>query len=286
MKILKLDSDLCITCGLRTHHGVSGHVFELIEYFYYFYFYHGVDTMILVPFPIEPKNFFECLDKYDFNPNEIETIKGRTIFNSDVQLIYCRNIIFTDGEIDNCKILSKNIIFLRCNSLKDLDRANLILQDNRLYNERTNSVHYVKKILLSKFKRIDCQSDSALIYGTTNCRSLSYDDLINIDKKYNFNRYILITNKIQDVPSNFELKLAPVQNLFSLFKTYIYTKLNYSDYPFDCSPRFPVECHYYNKDFILDSPLIRGLDVRLYDIQNNFDSLFLNKNDRIIDYLI
>ena len=267
---------------------MSGHVFELIEYFYYFHFYHSVDAVILVPFEISEQAFFDCLEKYTFTEAEINIIRQRTIFNTDVKLLYCRNILFTDGAINDVPVLSKNIIFLRCKESNDLDKADIVLQDNRLYNELKNSTHYVKKILMDKFIEIDECEDNVLIYGTTNCRSLTYDELKALDEKYHYNQYILVSNKIQCVPDRFKCEIAPLKNLFSKFNVYIYTQLHqFLDHePFDCSPRFPVECAYYHKKVIYDTPIVKGLDVRIYDIKNNFESLFLRKSDKIIEYLI
>ena len=50
--------DLTLSFAVKAGHGVSGHVFELIEYFYYFRFYHNVKCCIFIPFSTVTEDVF------------------------------------------------------------------------------------------------------------------------------------------------------------------------------------------------------------------------------------
>lgn len=289
------DYDVVLTTSLTSDHQVSGHLYELIEYFYYLRFYHNVNVCILIPFNLTRENYKVALtSKYDFTEFELETFLLHTKFSLFPKVLIAKTIIFTDGMCYDVKtfrgvVKANKIIHIRCKDIETLDKADVVLQDNRLYPDLKNSVHYVKKVLLSKFKPVSkSPSDVAMLYGTTNCREVTMEIMSELEKRYDFRKFILLSNKEYPVPDKFELKLVPVENIFSLFGTYIYTPLNLKNTcsNFDCSPRFPIECHYYNKQVIyeLDSMDV-GLRVRQYDIENHFERLFLDKSDTLVNYI-
>ena len=49
--------DLTLACEIDARHGISGHIFELIEYFYYFKFWHNVNCNIFIPYEFDINNF-------------------------------------------------------------------------------------------------------------------------------------------------------------------------------------------------------------------------------------
>lgn len=54
----------------------------------------------------------------------------------------------------------------------------------------------------------------------------------------------------------------------------------------DCSPRFIAECRYFNREIKYFNKFWNlGLKVRKFDIENNFEKLFLTEEDKIIEYL-
>jgi hypothetical protein len=68
---------------------------------------------------------------------------------------------------------------------------------------------------------------------------------------------------------------------------YIYTPI---DRKWDCSPRMIAECKYFGIPVIYDNDIDEdylkidtGLMVRKWDIENNFDSLYLDDSDIIIE---
>ena len=281
--ILKLKNDVCLTCGLRSHHGLSGHVFEQIEYFYYLKFLKGIDAVILIPYDLTPEAFRSCLEKYDFTAEEKQVFIQSTIFEGEVSMLYCRNVIFTDGELEHIPVLGKNIILMRCSGNYAYEKADIVLQDNRLYSEMPNSTHYVKKLLLHRLRYINlCNTDTAMLYGTANCRYLTYDHLLKVKNLFPHERYIVLSNVALEMPDGFELLKVPVSDLFERFSTYIYTALHMK-IPADCSPRFPVECHHYGIKMQFEC-LYPGLKVRLHDIQSN--TLDLTEDDPLCNYLI
>lgn len=284
--------DVTITCAVHAGHGMSGHIFEMIEYFYYLKFYHNVNCNIFIPFKFKLSDFFKCLtEKYDFTNYEMQEYQKNTFQCDNPKIIDVNIGLFVDGNMFVKKFTGaykcKKAVFLRCNNNETLDKADVILQDMRMYDDIPKSSHYVKKILFNKFKKIDSvKTKTALIYATTNCRKVSYDTLENISKKYSFNNYLVLSNEMIDVPEKFKVELVPIKNLFTRFDTYIYTPLEGSCLKTDCSPRFIAECKFYDKKVIYEIPYFyRGLDIRKYDIENNFKSLFLTKDDNLIKFL-
>ena len=283
--------DLTLTCEVKAGHGISGHVFELIEYFYYFRFYHNVNCCIFFPFSSVTEEIFKkCLEKYTFTKEEIDVYNSNTFFDSDPKIIDSNIHLVVDGNLWSPVfkgiIKAKKKIFLMCNNFETLDKADIILQDSRIYEDLPNSFHYVKKILFDKFKKVnECKTNTGLIYGTTNCRKVDYDYLEEVDKEYNLDDYVVLSNEDFSVPRKFRLLRVPVDDVYSLFKTYIYTDLK-GTCKMDCSPRFIAECKYYNRNVKYFNKFWNlGLKVRKYDIENNFEKLFLTKEDKIIDYL-
>ena len=60
---------------------------------------------------------------------------------------------------------------------------------------------------------------------------------------------------------------------------------------FDCSPRLIAECKHYEKNVIyhnIDEQLLKvdlGLKYRRHDIENDFDSIKLKPDDKIVSIL-
>ena len=285
--------DLTLTCEVDARHGISGHIFELIEYFYYFKFWYNISCNIFIPFEFEIQNFEKCLQKYDFTDQESKTILNSVTIATKPNIILMNTAVFVDGAVgyqySNGLINAKRKILIRCNENHDLARGDVVLQDHRLYGELPNSIHYVKKILFDKFKKVPaCTTNTALIYATTNCRGLNLDFLENLKQKYkNIDDFLIISNRNLNIPTGFRFKKVPVDNIFAQFKTYIYTPISSLVCTVtDCSPRFVAECKYFDREVLYDIPyLYRGLNVRKFDIDNHFEKLFLTKNDPIINYI-
>lgn len=295
MRIVTLNKhDLYLTYSWnKNRHGICGHTYEAIEYY-----------MIISKF-FNCGLFFVELDKellestirskYDFTEEEIQNIIDNSIFNVGElpTLIKAQNILFVDGSISTINtytLLVDNIFMFACgDKLIQYNTNNkiFILQDDRVYDKvDVNGINYIKKILFHRFKQSENVNNRTLIYATENCRLLTDNDIRTI-----FNRdenFLVIANDITKYLSfqNVLPMVPPISNIFSQFNKYLYTPVARQ---FDCSPRFIAECKYLNKEVeyfkidYLDIDL--GLKYRIYDIENNFESLFLTEDDQIINIL-
>lgn len=290
-KIVNLndDCDLWITYSWsKNNHGVCGHIYEVIDYFYILKNYFKVG--ILLCEEIDWTLFERCIkSKYNFNVEEIEEYKKNTFFTKRPSLLKGKNILFTDGGVVNTSsvtLLFDNIFYFACGNkeIKNNNRDNVwILQDDRVYEPVIkNGINYKKKILFDKLQVIESSLDARLIYITKNCRSMdNFDELLQYG-----NNILAITNE-ENKPKEklgFRFLIPPVDKLFEKFSTYIYTPI---ERKWDCSPRFIAECKYYNKKVIYHKIDYWKEDLGLYwrkwDIENNFNSLFLKIDDPIVE---
>ena len=296
-------------------HGVCGHIYEIIDY--YLLLYTKFNVGILICEDWDWSVFENCIvTKYSLETSLIEKIKNNTIFCNKPKYLVAKNssIFFVDGGLyrslyKNGVILNfKNIFTFRCSPLDthfNLPYKNLVLlQDSRVYADADSSISidYKKKINFKFYKDINrSKTQTAMLYLTTNCRHLCNVSLLDILFTYKFERYILVTNApqtyegvIKDFP-NIKILTAPVENLFEKFDAYIYTPTgrdrSIANISFDCSPRFIVECAHYDKQVIyhgIDDDYLSidtGLKWRRHDIENDFQSLYLDDSDELIDIL-
>lgn len=292
-RIVKLDPsyDLWLSyTWSNVNHGICGHTFEVIDYYYILKDHFKVG--ILIGEDMEWDTFESSIrSKYAFTEDEIQNFKENTRFHKRPKLVVGSNILFTDGGVVNIEgttLLFDNVFFFACGNkeIKDNKHDNwYVLQDNRVYDPvHTNGIDYKKRILFDKLKPIGSSKDRALVYATKNCRDLdSYEEL----RQYS-NNILAITNK-ENKPEpveGFEFVVPPVEDLFEQFTTYIYTPVKRK---WDCSPRFIAECKYYGKSVVFHNidywDVDHGLRVRQWDIDNDFDSLYLKPDDEIIDIL-
>jgi hypothetical protein len=291
--ILKLDPSVDLWLSYtwsNINHGICGHTFEVIDYYYILKKHFKVG--ILIGEDMDWKMFESSIrSKYSFTEAEILEFKANTVFHKNPKLIVGSNILFTDGGIVNLKnvtLLVKNVFLFACGNktIKDNKKLNwYILQDDRVYEPvSVNGINYKKRILFDKLKVINSSKDQMLVYATKNCRNLDdYQDL----RQYS-DKLLVITNEENkpEPADGFEFVTPPIENLFEQFTTYIYTPVIRQ---WDCSPRFIAECKYYGKDVIFHNinywDTDNGLRVRQWDIDNDFDSLYLRSDDNIINIL-
>jgi len=271
--IIEKDIDLLLTDYVNNiGRGISGHIFEIIEYYMILKNHFKIKILIYnIP-------FFKdiLLNKYNFDKDEIKDILNNTIFYNKIKLIKTKNIFFVNGRMSNIysdKIICDNIITFACASFDILNnkKNNVhILLDYRIYPTiPENGIDYKKKILFSRYRETLKKGNKTLLYVTDNCRKIS--------KYPNVKNPLIISDKNK-----------PLINLFDEISSYYYTPVLTK---FDCSPRLPAECKFYKKRFILDKEVIdyleldKGLFYRLKDIQYDFESLFLTNNDEIINII-
>ncbi|MEG1313799.1 MAG: hypothetical protein RSD40_05745, partial [Bacilli bacterium] len=190
-KILQLDQenyDLWISyTWSNNNHGVCGHTFELVDYYLFLKYYFRVG--VLIAEDITPQVFFKLvIEKYKITDLELEEFKKNAVFSNRPSLVRGNNILFTDGgvrSLHNVTLFFKNVFHFACGDfeIKDNKKENtFILQDSRIYPDCMNGIHYVKKILFSRYKEIKKNANQDfLLYGTKNCRQIPmemYEDLL------------------------------------------------------------------------------------------------------------
>lgn len=298
-KILQLDQtnyDLWLTYSWSgSNHGICGHTFEVIDYYLFLKDYFRVG--ILIAEDLTEATFRTAVsNKYEVSAEELETLINDTVFCNRPTLVRGNNILFTDGgvaSIANMTLIFKNIFLFACGNLeiKENSKENtFVLQDERIYEKCLNSVHYVKKLFFKKYKQIrnsDCKD--YLLYGTKNCRNINLEMYLELLDLYPQEKFICLTSKEnRPVESSvrFQFLDMPVADLFEKFGTYIYTPVPRK---FDCSPRFLAECKFYGKKVLFHNidywDEDRGLYWRNWDIENNFEALFLKQGDPLVEFL-
>lgn len=295
------------------NHGISGHVYEIIDYFLLLHVHMNVCIMLCED--IDWHTFYRAIvTKYSLPKNILEKIQANTIFHNRPRIVRGKNILFVDGGLKRGGgskppiLIFKHIFCFRCSiydTHHDLHYKNItLLQDNRVYNDGDNAIaiHYIKKINFAHYKKNEpCQTDTAMLYLTNNCRLLPEEEVRCIIEENPHERYMILTTspiaystRLRSL-DNLSFPELPVKDIFNRFDTYIYTRTRaddrYDTRPFDCSPRFIVECYHYGKNVVYhgidDSYLAddTGLKYRLHDIKNDPDSLYLSENDEIIDII-
>ena len=268
--IVNDNSDILLTFSWGNFtHGVSGHLFECIDY--YLLLKNHFKVKILIPEKIE--NIPELIkDKYNLDKNEIKDIFNNLIEIYKPTLVKTNNIFFVDGSYKNfskCNILAKNKISFACGDFTILEQNDThVLLDYRVYDKiPEKSFNYKKKLFLGKYRKNVKKGSKILIYATENCR---YTD--------------------KELPNQLKLtkKDLPYLGLFDEIDSYFYTPVPRK---FDCSSRLIPECKFYNKKIIFDKDVKKyfykdkGLFFRYLDTKLDFESLFLTYNDEIIDIL-
>jgi hypothetical protein len=292
-KIIQLDTDYDLWLSYswsNNNHGICGHTYEVIDYYYILR--NDFKVGILLCEDIDWTTFEASIrSKYTFTDDEVADIKANTVFSNRPTLVKGKNILFTDGGIVNLAdvtLLFDNIFFFACGNkeIKDNAKANVwILQDDRVYDPVfRNGINYKKRILFDKLKSVNQSQNQILVYATKNCRDLDdYEFLREYGKPV-----LVITNK-ENKPNpkdGFTFVTPPVDNLFELFDTYVYTPVKRK---WDCSPRFIAECKYYGKQVVFHNidywEEDHGLYWRNWDIENDFDSLYLRTSDDLVNIL-
>lgn len=297
-RILRLDKDnydLWLSYSWsENNHGICGHTFEVLDYYF-----HLKKTMRVGIFLCEDIDWetleVAITEKYLITQEELDQLKNDTVFSKRPILVEANNILFTDGgcsSLEDKTLLCDKIIHFACGDKelqKNTSEKVFILQDYRIYGECFNSIDYKKKINFDKYKDINKKSEKFMLYATKNCRDISnnlYEELL---QKYDAD-FICLTNKENKPKDKISTRLQfvdlPVVNFFECFGTYIYTPVARH---FDCSPRLIAECKYYGRDVIYHNidywDEDKGLYWRKWDIDNNFDSIFLKEDDPITEML-
>jgi hypothetical protein len=302
-KILNLKQyDLIFTTSFFYKHGVSGHMYEMIDY-YTVCKTAGINCAILLADGTTTEEFQRAVfDKYDFDEVEKEELKRNTIECHQPKIIMANNICLVDGSwrVLSCTIYADNAFLLRCSepdftywaNSKSVKRSH-IMQDFKLYPERfehlnIECVNYVKKILWDRYRKPNLTTtNTAMLYLTTNCRAIDVEQVKTIINSGKYDNYLILSNDPTIYKSlesaNVTVEQAPIKNIFERFDTYIYTATELQS---DCSPRFIVECALYGKsiDYQIDY-VCKGVERRKEDIAEDVDQLRLTVDDFFVSYV-
>lgn len=294
--------EVVFTTSFENTHGVSGHLYEMIDYFY-LCSTHRLKVAILLSDGTTLQTFKTAiLEKYNFSSIEFENIISHTVVCPTPKIIMTRKLCIVDGSprLSSCVVYADSLYLLRCQASdfsyfynhKSIKKTYL-LQDFDLYSERYENnnitvIDYTKKILWSKYHQpASIKTNTALLYLTTNCRALTLDGVNKTIEKYNFSNYLIITNNVTEYASlmstNVLVEQAPVKNVFDRFDTYIYTSIPGK---FDCSPRFIVECEVFGKNVIYDTDYLDpGIECRKRAMSKGLHTLHLNNDDNFINII-
>lgn len=270
----------------KVNHGkISGHTFEVLDYYLFLSKYYRVAIFLGDGTSVEALLDL-ARDKYKTIPREEDILVST---NTKILKATNQTVIITDGSASMLFsmggfIFCKNLIMFRCGKIDSFDslkgKENVyLLQDDRVYEDRPlpNTINYKKKILFSDLKPKTKQGNSAFLYLTHNCRRYAIEE---IKEYYDFDSYITCTSK-------------PIPDLINSINAYIYTPVFCpgssisSISRLDCSPRLIAECafynipvHYYKIDY-----KDKGLEARKYDVENDFKSLELLQSDYLLTLL-
>jgi len=293
---------------------ICGHTFEVLDYFLMLREL-NIESKIVIFENIDiSKIIFAYNEKYNLDFDIALHIEKRKLSFDKVNYITDKtgndSWVITSGfypdVIKNIKFYVKNVFVLMCTKI-DISEFRLIqsyknfkiLLDFRIYPEysdffeKENVYDYNKKIYFKGYnKLIQSVSKKTLIYINSNLRKLSREYLQDLSLKKEeviFLSGTYLTEKEKKLYSEFgELYIAPVKNLFQLFDSFIITPTTGT---FDCSPRFIVECKFYNKKIIIrdqDKDKIfqdLGTKFRLMDLNKDIALCELTKNDLLIQML-
>ena len=302
-KILNLKQyDLVFTTSFFYTHGVSGHLYELIDY-HYISRKAGINAAVLLADGITLDLYKTAItDKYDFTEEELDDMLSNTTECYRPKIIMANNLCIVDGSwrMLDCTVYSDNAFLLRCSEddftyfaeHKSIKRTHL-MQDFNLYPERFEDlnievVDYVKKILWQKYHQPKTVvTNTALLYLTTNCRMLPAESIQETIDKHPHERYLIVTNEPESyrdkLQGNIVVVQAPVKDIFDHFDTYIYTP---TPKRADCSPRFIVECAAFGKQVVYDIDYVdQGIECRKKMISKDINSLLLTTDDHFITYV-
>lgn len=275
--ILNLDADLVILTSfemsptLRSprEHGLSGHIFECLDYYYLLSKY--MKVKVIIPELVNPETF----DSFVSSHYSIKISKNDIIFTNYFDLLKCKKILIVDGGfwfIQKYRNRLCGKIFAFACGADPINADFSILADFKVYNQRyPNMIDYTKKIL-PNLKRIP--GDRPFAHITKNCKSLNSDQIDRLLSKYpNILAYSDFVNP------NYNFTNKQIRNFN--FSKFIYTPVLRH---FDCSPRLIIECQILQIPFEL-------FEIDYYDpglqrrLEYPYTDFVLLDNDSIIDIL-
>jgi hypothetical protein len=285
--------DVVLTTSFLSTHGISGHTFEMIEYYLGIKQFTSLRPCILLSDGTTLADFEKALSKYVLDDL---SILEDVVEHARPKIVFAKHLLIVDGSfrMNGADVFAEKVFLLRCaeddfSYFNEKFKKTFLLQDFDMYEERYQDLdrvevlNYKKKILFSKLRQYEKSAkNTAMLYLTTNCRAKGVDDVNTILNKYGFTKKIILTNK----PELFDEDAyrVPVDDLWEKFSTYIYTSISRM---LDCSPRFIAECAFYGKEVIYDIDYFDpGLTTRRRDLeQHGIDCIALTGDDMLFGLL-
>jgi len=288
MKFLDYDIVLTYAYSNLEKKRISGHLFEVLDYYLYLKDNGYKVKIIIQDFLTREEVLIAWRNHYNISESNIDFI-----VLPNPKRIMAKKILNTSGygSYEDCVYVGKLYQF-RCGvfSPEYIERKKItVLQDTRVYPEIASCPrlykHYIKKINTKYMKKVGIVGDRSILYLNTLLRSSSKKFLQ--EKKELYPDLTIISNIIDKSLAGSIPVLKPPVNILSIAKEYIYTETMHM---FDCSPRLIFECAFNNIPVHYDFSNINktkeeymeidsGLKYRYLDIKNNIESLSLNEDD-------
>lgn len=287
---------------------VTGHIYEVFEYYLLLRKHYRTAMFFHAPGLRKESIINSLKDKYRISWESY----AHDFYHSDrlERIIGAESCvtILCDGNIkslwDSRIVLATPVLLgFRCGNY-DFDSVRVetsqfnnftFLQDYRVYATQKcpfSTIDYRKKFNFPAFRNREacvCNTDTALMYLTRNCRYLSLSGVREVMEAFPHDRYIVLTPTPDEYKALKSTKVLvvqpPIYPFFNSFSTYIYTPVPRR---FDCSPRLITECAFYGKEvqyFLGEDYYDIGLQVRKSDIEADpsLQCLTLQEDDSIID---
>jgi hypothetical protein len=281
---------------------ITGHLFECFDYYLFLREYYKVGILLFNGMKRSALcTAFESKYNISFDDIESDLLFLDNVSRNSIVDIYVSSktfLLITDGNIkasvyNGINFIAKQIFGFLCEPdpgyIAGIPNNIVYLQDYRIYGKNTihQSINYVKKLPFKYYKRCrDVNKKIGMMYMTYICRKVSADVVVDYFKKSHCDNAILITpyksDEYNNLP-NITQVIAPVDNLFDKFGTYIYLPVKRQ---FDCSPRLVTECYMHNKNVFMQLDYSDpGLEIRKKDAETDLNILNLKDGDDIINII-
>ena len=283
---------------------ITGHIFECFDYYLFLRNYFKVGILFFSGLNM-PSLQIAWQSKYnvDFNCVKDDIIQVQAPKHNQQKILYKFGektiVMLVDGnyaslDYYNIILVTRYLLAFKCQDFSEnrpiFHKQLIYLQDNRIYGDRDKwfqTINYVKKLPFKYYKKAQHPNQNiGMMYTTYICRKVTPDVIIKYHRLSGCRESLLIVPyalpEYDNIP-HVAQTIAPVDNLFDKFDTYIYTPIKRK---FDCSSRLLTECFMHGKKVIkqLDYYDV-ALETRYDDCVNRLSSLNLVESDSILSIL-
>lgn len=282
---------------------ITGHLFECFDYYLFLRSYFKTGILLIASLPISQLRVAwesKYIDLFDDAVKDFIFISKHQLENNSRQIVkFGRNtfVLVTDGNIqalDYYKLIfsTSHLYGFLCEydnfHLVHYNKNMTYLMDYRVYGQglkHFKSINYVKKLPFKHYKVFpQSNMNRGMMYTTYVCRQILPETMVEYLQMSRCDSAILVVPYKKPEYDNLpgiEQVVAPVDDFFNKFDTYIYTPVARK---FDCSPRLLTECFMQKKRVCCDVGYFDpGLQVRYNDCVSNLNELDLTDNDAILD---